>query len=213
MQPLAEQPFLVAQAEQATGADEEPLAQAPVPYDGLAETIEEGADAEHAAEYETGLPWAEIWMLLALGILIALAYRPARRAIVGALDARAAKIKTDLDEAQRLREEAQATLANYQRRQRDALGEAKQIVEHARRDSERMRAQAARDLEQILERREQLAMDRIAQAEASAIAEVREVAVDVAVDAARRMIRQQVKGQRASALIDESIQSLPGKLH
>ncbi len=214
MEPLAEQPFLVAQAEPETGAGEEPFAEAPVPYDGLAETIEEGvAGPEHAAEHEGGLPLAEIWMLLALGILIALAYRPAKRAILGALDARAIKIKADLDEAQRLREEAQATLANFQRRQRDAMAEAEQIVAHARQDAERRREQAARDLEHTLERREQLSMDRIAQAEAAAVAEIRAVAVDMAVEAARRMIRQQVKGQKAAALIDSSIESLPGNLH
>lgn len=219
MEPVSGQAIVLAQAEEATephGAplEPEPLAdEAPVPYDGLADTVAEGEVEPHGEVHEESLPWAEIWLVLALAILVALAYRPAKRAILGALDARAVKIKTDLDEAQRLREEAQATLANYQRRQRDALAEAEQIVAHARQDAERMREQARLDLEQTLQRRERLALDRVAQAEANAVAEVRTIAVDVAVEAARRMIRQQVKGQKATALIDDSIESLPGKLH
>jgi F-type H+-transporting ATPase subunit b len=166
---------------------------------------------EEAEHYEEVVP-AEIWLLVALVILLVVAYKPFKRVIINTLDSRAAKIKAELDEAQRLREEAQSALANIQRRHRDAMAEAGEIISHARADAERLREKAARELEETLERREAMAMDRIAHAEASALAEVRNMAVDVAVAAAHRLIAQQVDRKRASALIDDAIEQLPQKL-
>lgn len=155
----------------------------------------------------------EIWLVVALAILIAIAFRPAKRSILAALDARANRIRTELEEAQRLREEAQAALANIQRRQRDAMAEAEEIVSHARQEAERLKAKAAQDLEDLLKRREAQAMDRIQQAEAAALAEVRGIAVDVAVAAARQVITARLGQEQAGALVDQSIEELPGKLH
>jgi F-type H+-transporting ATPase subunit b len=188
---------------------------APVEYDELTEEMQaevgHGAEAEHGEA--AGGDWAELWLLVALVILIAIAFRPAKRAILGALDARSARIKAELDDAQRLREEAQAALASFQRRQRDAMSEADEIIRHAKEDAERMRKQAMEDLEQVLARREQLAMERIDQAEANAAAEVRNVAVDVAIAASRRLIADQLDEKKAQGLIDEAIADLPKRLH
>jgi F-type H+-transporting ATPase subunit b len=192
---------------------ETPLAgDAPVEYDRLTEEMQ--AEVEPVDEYhgDEGIA-SEWWLVIALVILIAVAYRPAKRAILGALDARAARIKNELDDAQRLREEAQSALASFQRRQRDAMSEAEEIIAHAREDAERMRRQAMIDLEQMLKRREQLAMERIAQAEANAAAEVRSAAADVAIAAARRLIAESLDEKKGQALIDDAIADLPKRLH
>ncbi|NNG04704.1 MAG: F0F1 ATP synthase subunit B [Inquilinus sp.] len=155
----------------------------------------------------------ETWLILALIALIVIAFRPAKRAILGSLDGRAGRIRNELDEAHRLREEAQAALANFQRRQRDAMSEAEEIIGHARVEAERLRERVAAELDAGLKRREAIAMDRIAQAETAALAEVRAIAVDVSVAAARELIASQLDKNKADGLIDQAINDLPGKLH
>jgi F-type H+-transporting ATPase subunit b len=155
----------------------------------------------------------EFWVLVAFVLAVALVWRKASAAIGQSLDARAAKIKAELDEAQRLREEAQQALASYQRRQRDALKEAEAIVAHAVADAQRLGQQAARDLEAAIERRQRQAEDKIHQAEAKAVAEVRAVAVDVAMSAARQIIGESLDASRGAQLIDDAIQALPQRLH
>src|SRR5580704_7535168 len=116
---------------------------------------------------------AEFWVLVAAVIFVAAVFRPLGRALTGGLDARAARIRGDLDEARRLREEAERLVAEYRAKEREAVAEAEAIVAHAKQEAERIAAQAARDLEQALKRRQQLAEERIAQAEAKALFEVR----------------------------------------
>ena len=113
---------------------------------------------------------AEFWVALATIIFAVFAFRPGAKAVTAMLDDRADKIRQELEEAQRLREDAQATLASYQRRQRDALKEAEDIIAHAREEAERLRLHSTADLEAAMKRRETQAMDKIAQAEALALA-------------------------------------------
>lgn len=155
----------------------------------------------------------EFWVALAFVIFAVLVWKKAKAAIVGALDARAEKIRAELDEAQRLREDAQAALAAYQRRQRDALKEAEAIIAHAREEAARIRAQAAADLEASLKRRQSQAVDRIAQAEAAAVNEVRHLTVDLAIQAGRKLLTEGITAKQADALIDQSIAELPKHLH
>lgn len=155
----------------------------------------------------------EFWVAVAFVIALSILFWKGRGIAASGLDARAAKIKSDLDEAAALRDQAKKTLEDYQRRQREALGEAKEIVVRAKAEAERLAAEAAKDLEESLKRREQLAHDRINQAEAAALAEVRGVAVDVAIAAARRLIQESLDLQRGSLLIDEAIRDLPALLH
>ncbi|HXQ52269.1 MAG TPA: F0F1 ATP synthase subunit B [Stellaceae bacterium] len=133
--------------------------------------------------------------------------------ITAALDQRAAKIKADLDEAQRLREEAQKTLADFQKKQRDALKEADEIIARARTEAERAAERGERDLEASLERRRRMALEKIALEEAKAVAEVREVAVEIAMAAVRRALAQDLDPARRAKLLDDAIQSLPQALH
>jgi F-type H+-transporting ATPase subunit b len=154
----------------------------------------------------------EVWVLIAVVLFIVGVWKPARRSITGALDARAVRIRDELDEARRLREEAQQLLDANRKREAEAAAEAEAIVAHARAEAERIAAQAARDLEQTLERRQRLAAERIAQEQAKALAEIRAVAVDVAISAARQVITAELDQTRGAALIDAAIQSLPQQL-
>jgi F-type H+-transporting ATPase subunit b len=135
------------------------------------------------------------------------------KAITALLDQRAMKIKADLDEAQKLRDEAQALLGEYQRKQKDALREAAEIIEAAKAAAKRLSIDAATSFEAAIARREKLALEKIAQAEAVAMAEVRREAVDVATAAARKLIVASLDDARAGALIDAAIQDVDKRLH
>ena len=155
----------------------------------------------------------EFWVLVAFVIVLAGLFRKAGPLITKALDDRAAKIKAELEEAHKLRDEAQRMLAEYQRKQRDALKEAEEIVARARSEAERAAEQAARDLDAALERRKRLALEKIALAESKATAEVRNTAVDVAIAAVREILAKALDAQRKGKLIDDAIAELPQRLH
>ena len=155
----------------------------------------------------------EFWVLVSFVIVLAGLFRKAGPLITKALDDRATKIKGELEEAQKLRDEAQRMLAEYQRKQRDALKEAEEIVARARAEAERAAEQAARDLDAALERRKRLALEKIALAESKATAEVRNTAVDVAIAAVREILAKALDAPRKGKLIDEAIAELPQRLH
>ena len=161
------------------------------------------------------MPWTspEFWVAIGFVILVAGIYRPVARSIGGMLDARAEQIKATLDEATRLREEAQHLLAEYQRKQRDALTETERMFARAREEASRHAAEAQANLEVALKRREELAREKIAQAEAEALREVRDTAVEVAIAATRKLIADRLDDKRANALIDDTIADLPQKLN
>jgi len=154
----------------------------------------------------------EFWVLVAAVIFAAGIWKPARKALLGSLDERAARIRAELDEATKLREEAEQLLAQYQQREREAAGEAEAIVARAREEAERIAAQSSRDLDEAVARRQRLAEERIAQAEAKALDEIRAVAVDVAIGAAREVIVAQIDEERGGALLDTAIAALPQRL-
>jgi F-type H+-transporting ATPase subunit b len=157
---------------------------------------------------------ATFFVGLAFVVFVAiLGYYGVHRMLLKALDARADGIRAEIDEAQRLREEAQSLLAGYERKQRDALKEAEEMVAHAREEAERdAKAQAAK-LEEALARREQAALEKIALAEAQAEREVRAAAVDLAIDAAARVVEARVGGAAGQALVDDAIKSLRRQLN
>jgi F-type H+-transporting ATPase subunit b len=155
---------------------------------------------------------AEFWVLVAAVIFVAAVGKKVARAVTGGLDARSARIRGELDEARRLREEAEKLVAEYRAKEKEAKADAEAIVAHAKEEAERIAAQAARDLEQALERRQRMAEERIAQAEAKALDEVRAVAIDVAIAAAREVIVAEIDEKRGNTLIDEAIVALPQRL-
>jgi F-type H+-transporting ATPase subunit b len=153
------------------------------------------------------------WVAAAFVIFIAAVGKKGVAAINGALDARGAAIGAEIEEAEKLREEAQHLLAEYKRKQRDALGEAEEILDHAKLEAQRLTAQAEKDIEAALRRREQAALDKIAQAEAKALQEVRDQAVEVAMAAAAKLLRSNLDNEGLNALVDDSIGNLSQKLN
>jgi F-type H+-transporting ATPase subunit b len=154
----------------------------------------------------------EFWVLLAVVVFAIVVWKPARRAVIGTLDERAMRIRGELEEARKLRDEAERLLADYRQKGRAAEADAQAIIAHARDEAERIAAQSARDLQQSLERRQRLAEERIAQAEAKALDEIRAAAVDVAIAAAREVIVSQLDERRGAAMLDAAIAALPQRL-
>ena len=155
----------------------------------------------------------ETWIAVSFVAFLALAGRAILRALNKGLDERSARIKADLDEAQRLRNEAQTLLADYKKKQQEAARETTAILAHAREEAELFRKEATANLGAALARRERMALDKISQAEVQAVAEVRSQAVDLAVAAAERILQQQMAGPRAGSLVDQAISELERKLH
>jgi F-type H+-transporting ATPase subunit b len=155
----------------------------------------------------------ETWVAAAFVIFVALAAKPIGRAIAAGLDSRAARIKSQLDEARALRDEAERLLAEHQRKQIAAAKEAEGIMARAREEAERLRRESAANLEAALGRREKMALDKIAQAESQAVAEVRNRAVDIAVTAVEKLLKEHIDSGQADALIDDSIREVARKLH
>ncbi len=168
----------------------------------------EAGGADTAWWQDTSL-WVSVAFVAVVGILL---YFGAHRQAADALDKRAQKIADELDEARRLREEAQELLAQYQRRQRMAEEEAEGIIEQARRDAKRFAAAARQKIEEQIERRTKSAEDKIARAEAQAIAEVRGETADLAVEAARSIIRSRMDQGAHSAMAEKSISDLRSRL-
>jgi F-type H+-transporting ATPase subunit b len=152
---------------------------------------------------------AEFWVLIAFVIAFGFLGWKTTPMLTAALDQRAARIKAEIDAAERLREDAQRALGEYQRKQREALKEADGIVAQARAEAERNAAAAERDLAQALERRRRMASEKIALEEAKALAEVRTVAVEVAIAAVRRTLAQDLDPARSARLLDDAIAALP----
>jgi len=152
-------------------------------------------------------------VLAAFVIFVGLLFKPIKKALGASLDEKIAQIRNEVDEAQRLREEAQATLAAYQRQQRDAVQEFEVMAARAQSDVEAHAAEAAKALEAALKRQEQQAQEKIAQAEATALREIRDQAVDVAIAATTRLLTNKLSGDAGDALIEQSIRDLPGRLH
>ncbi len=154
--------------------------------------------------------WVGVAFVILLGIMLR-AQVPST--ITKALDDRAAAIRTELDEARRLREAAEKLLADYQKKHAEAEREAAAIIDTARRDAEALAAETRKSLKEGLERRAKMAEDKIARAEAQAVAEVRGTAVDLAVAAAERMLADKMAGVGGSAMIADSIKDLKGRLN
>ena len=153
------------------------------------------------------------WVFIAVVIfLLSLLYFGIHKKIAGELDARADAIRNELDQARRLREEAQALLASYQRKQKEAEAQAEEIVKQARSDAENMATQARKDLAERLERRAAQAEAKIANAEAQALGEVKAKAADLAMDAAENILRTKMSAAEKSKFIQDGIKQMGATL-
>lgn len=151
-----------------------------------------------------------IAFILFIGVLI---YFKVPQMIAGMLDKRADGIRGELDEARKLREEAQTVLATYERKSREVQTQADQIVEHAKSEARDAAEQAKKEIEASIARRLQAATDRIASAEAGALKEVRDRATEIAIAAAAEVIAKQMGAADQDRLVDEAIATVDAKLH
>ncbi len=156
----------------------------------------------------------EFWVAIAFfGFVALLIYYRVPSMIGAALDKRAETIRAELEEARKLRDEAQAILADYERKQRDAEKEAQDIVRLARTEAEAFAEEMRKSVNESLARRGRIAEEKIARAEEQALAEVRSTAVELAVAAAEQLIQEKLSEQAAAKLVDDSIKGLKGKLN
>jgi F-type H+-transporting ATPase subunit b len=152
------------------------------------------------------------WVVLAFILFFVLFGKKLWSALAAMLDARAAAVKAELEEAARLRREAEVMLRGAEKQRADALAEAKTLIEGARAEANRLSAAAAAAAEASAKRREQMAIDRIAAAEKAAVDDVRLAAVDVATTAARQVLSEDLSAEADSGLIDQAITQLPSAL-
>lgn len=153
------------------------------------------------------------WVAVGFVIFVVLTWKPLKRAALGQLDAHAAKVKAQIEEAERLRAEAQKLLEEYKAKHKAALSEAEGIVARAQAEATRIATEASAQLDAALKRREQQTLDKIAQAEAAAMRDVRNLAVDIAIAAAGKIVAEEMKGAKGAAALESAIKELPQKLH
>jgi F-type H+-transporting ATPase subunit b len=157
---------------------------------------------------------AEFWVAVAFVLFLGLlGYMGVHKLLLDALDNRTARIKAELDEALRLREEAQKLFAEYQRKQGEAEREAEAIIAGAQAEAERLAVEAETKLQDFVARRTQMAETKIAQAEAQALADVRAAAAEAAVSAAEKLLAQATRGKVAEDLISRGIEDVKKKLN
>jgi F-type H+-transporting ATPase subunit b len=154
--------------------------------------------------------WVAVGFYLFIGVLV---YYGVPRMMLDALDKRTARIKAELDEARRLREEAEALLAEYRRKRQAADAEAEEIIAGARAEAERVAAEAKTRTEEFVARRSQVAEAKIAQAETQALADVRAAAAEAAVAAAEKILSQTAQGEVADRLVTQGIRDVKAKLN
>lgn len=157
---------------------------------------------------------AEFWVAVAFVIFLAiLIYVGVHKTVTDSLDKRRLRIQQELEEAARLKSEAQALLAEYRQKTANAEQEAAAIIEAAKADAERLAAEAHAKLEDFVARRTKMAEAKIAQAEQQALAEVRSVAAEAAVSAAEKVLAHTTKGSVANQLITRGIEDVKKKLN
>jgi F-type H+-transporting ATPase subunit b len=156
----------------------------------------------------------EFWVAIAFFILMGVfAYLGVHRTVLTTLDHRADRIKAELDDARRLKEEAAKVLEQYKARRASAEREAEEIVTGAKAEAERIASEAKAKMEDFVARRTKTAENKIAQAEAQALADVRAAAADAAISAASTILSQSVKGEVADDLLAKGIQDVRTKLN
>lgn len=156
---------------------------------------------------------AKFWVAVSFLALIVLGYKKVARLLLNALDARSAKIREELDNARKLREQAEAVLADYKRKQAAYLKEAENMLAKAREDAELMNKQAEKDLKDALDARMKQALLKIAREEEQAIQEVRNHVVDIALAAARAVIVSHVGKMSQEELIRLAMADIERKIH
>jgi F-type H+-transporting ATPase subunit b len=154
--------------------------------------------------------WVAVSFFVFLGGII---YLGVHKKLAAALDARAAAIAKELEEAKHLREEAEKVLADYKRKQGDAAKEVEAIIALAKKEAEELAAETRSSMTEHFERRMKLAEDKIARAETEALLEVRAAAADAAIAAAQSVIKAKLTPETADSLVTQGITALKTKLN
>lgn len=156
---------------------------------------------------------AETWVAVAFVIFLILVWRAgAHRTMLASLDDRSTRVSHELEEARRLKSEAQALLSEYQKKQRDAESEAASIISQAKTEAQEIAAEAKKRMEEFVSRRTKMAEAKIAQAEVQALADVSAAAADAAVKASEHVLGETVKGKVADDLITAAIRDVKSRL-
>lgn len=166
--------------------------------------------AHHPAMFSLENP--VLWVAVASIAFIAVVWRPLGRMIAKGLDARADKIRAEIEQAEQLLSEAKTLLARYTGQLASAEAEAKRIIAQAEAEAEQIRQRAAKQLEHSLAARQQHVLDRIAQAEAAAVAEIRDATVTVTMDAARRGLKQHLNDNQQADLVQKAVSAVQQNL-
>ena len=153
----------------------------------------------------------DVWVLISTIVFIIVAIKKGKTPILNILDSRTARIEKEIEEAERLRVEAQEILADYQRKHRDALKTANDIIENASERAARIEADMMKKMDEDLARKETQLVDRIARAEKAAIQEIRNKAADIATATVVSILSKEMN-TKDSELIDDAIKNLPQKL-
>lgn len=163
-------------------------------------------EAQFASLHDTGF-----WVLLATVGFGFVLWKYARQPLLALLDARTEKIKADLDEAERLKNEAQDLLSESQRKHRDAIQTSQKIIENAKETAARIQKEAEARIAETAKRKEEQLLERISRAEAAAVAELRHHAADIAAKSAELLLQEAME-KRGSKLVDEAINEIPHRL-
>jgi F-type H+-transporting ATPase subunit b len=165
--------------------------------------------ADHAHHYATfSLENPTLWVGMGVVVFIALVWRPLGKMLAAALDGRTAKIRAEIDQAEKLLAEAKTLLARYTGQLAMAEEEARRIITQAQAEAEQVRQRAASELEHALVGREAHALARIHQAEASAVAEIRDATIAVTMDAARRAFATHLNDNHQEALLQKAVDAV-----
>lgn len=158
--------------------------------------------------HDTGL-----WVTISFVVFAVIAFKLGRKSVIGGLDGKINEIKSEIENAERLRVEAQELLAQYQRKQRDAEKEAGDILSRAKEQAKQLKKTAETDLAEVMDRRETQLAERLRRIEENAIAEIQGHAAELAVAATTEMIIQTLDEKTNSDLNEESIKNLSKQLN
>jgi F-type H+-transporting ATPase subunit b len=153
------------------------------------------------------------WVAVAFAILVVSAAKPLWKMATAALDKRAAQIRYDLEEAARLHQEAKQILESYQQKQQQAVQEAESIIQQTKADAQAMAERAEAELKTSLDKRHAMAVQRIEQAETKAVQMVQQHVVDIAINAARHLIAEQISQGNAAEMLALATRDVERKLH
>ncbi len=153
------------------------------------------------------------WYLISFGIFAGILWKFGKPALLGFIDARIQSIREEIEEAESLRTEAHELLAQYQRKHRDAVQEANDIIERAKANAAEIKASAEADIEETISRRERQLEERIARMEEAAIDEIKAHTANLAIEATAEIIANKLDKKANQVLVDQSIKAIGQKLH